>query len=126
MESPQAREALQRDEQLKDHLGIWALPAFVVERQGKAIVLRGMPTAAQMEEAVLRAGDGLVKPVDVRADGEALLGLLRERHLLSLVEVAAAFGLADEAAARALAQPLLDEGATRMLQAPKGSFLELA
>ena len=53
-EGPEARAALDRDLAFKDRLGIWSLPAFLVQCGDAAVLLRGVPRLEDMEAAIAR------------------------------------------------------------------------
>lgn len=60
-----AMEALEEDLRFKDSLGIWALPAFLVERNGRSLLIRGVVDVETLMQAVVsvaacRVGGNLV------------------------------------------------------------------
>ena len=60
-----AMEALEEDLRFKDSLGIWALPAFLVECNGRSLLIRGVVDVETLMQAVVsvaacRVGGNLV------------------------------------------------------------------
>ena len=60
-----AMEALEEDLRFKDSLGIWALPAFLVECNGRSLLIRGVVDVETLMQAVVsvaacRGGGNLV------------------------------------------------------------------
>ncbi|MDO4890438.1 MAG: hypothetical protein Q3963_03665 [Coriobacteriaceae bacterium] len=50
----EARDALAQDEQMRRHLGIWQLPAFLVSSDAQSILLLGVPATGVLERVVQR------------------------------------------------------------------------
>ena len=95
----------------------------MVSSDGKATLLSGVPTYQQLEQAIVQVSEGAIWPHEAIASPEALATLLVAHPLVSLVEVATAFGLENDREGTALAKPLLEVGRARLVDAPKGRFL---
>lgn len=121
--SSAAQDHLYRDLAFKDRLGIFGLPAFVISCGEKAALLSGVPSYQQLERAIVQVSEDTAQPHAPQATPEALRRLLAAHPLISLVEVAAAFGLPGLEAARSLTKPLLAAGEAHLIDAPKGQFL---
>ncbi|WP_147680431.1 DsbA family protein [Actinomyces ruminicola] len=123
-DGPAARAALRASLERRAALGIRGLLAFMISYGDVRMLLGGVCDYDALAAALERVSGGRLHPAAVSPTTTAVDQLLAAHPLLSDVEIGAALDLSGPDQARDLAAPLLDAGRARLLQAPRGWFIE--
>ena len=121
--SAEAQEALQADVQLMHSLGIHALPACLLEYDGKCLLGNPLYGFEYMSQAISQLTNDALLPTEPLCDTVSLRALLQRHPLISLIELSEGFNLDSANSALTLLQPLLNDGEVMIPAQYGGQFI---
>ena len=119
-----AQAALEDDLRLVRSMGIHSLPAYLLQYDGKAMLLRSFDYH-DFVSVISQLTDSARKPQSAAPTIETLREFLREHPLISSIELQEAFDFADTDALRELVQPLIERGEVNIEEAYHGWFVKV-
>lgn len=118
-----ARSALEKDLLETRRLGIYSLPAHLIQYGGKGYLLQSF-SYEDFVNVIRDLTDGTVMPQKVTPSAEAVRALLADHPLISPREIMAALELTGVDEVQALLKPLLLSGTVAVQEASSGWFVQ--
>lgn len=112
-----AQLALEQDFAYRQALGIRGLPAYLLEMDGKKILLNGVVDFDGFAQAICQLSDGKLTPQAPTLSEQTLANLLAHHPLISLIELQHAFQV-DENKVRSVLAPFITRGEVRWMPNP--------
>ena len=110
MESAEVKDKLAQDFQKMQTKGIRALPAYLVEYEGKSILLQGVIRTPEFSNAIAQLTNGQVVPQKVPRNDTHLIKLLEKHPLISPIELQSAYDFQTLDEVETFIEPLIREG----------------
>ncbi|QIW16516.1 hypothetical protein A4G20_09290 [Pasteurellaceae bacterium RH1A] len=105
-----AQAELEKDRVLRSRLQIRSLPAYLLEYQGKSLLLEGVATDKDLMAAIEQISDSKIQAKPPQSAVENLHVFLQKHPLVSLIELQYAFGLESQDDVRKWLEPWLERG----------------
>lgn len=118
-----AEQAFLKDKAFGRSLGIYTLPAYLLQFGDKTLLIRQLVGFETFAEVIAKLTDRRILPVAPKATTDALRQLLQKHPLISPIELREALGLKIEAELHPLLQPLLAEGTASIREVRHGHFI---
>lgn len=120
-----AEKNFQSDLQICRRLGIHSLPSYLIQFKAEGALIQNLAGYETFARVFDELSGGLIKPVPPPRTLEALRALLTRHPLISPIELREAFGFDDIEQVRQFVAPLVDSGAVKILEVPRGWFIKL-
>ena len=117
-----AETALDNDLTRMHALGIHTLPAYLLEYDGRQMLIRHLIGYDAFVEAICQLTDGRIHPQPVEQSLSAIRQLLNEHPLISPIELREAFDFTTTDDVRRFIQPLIDSGEVSIRDVRRGYF----
>ena len=114
---------LSADLRMMQEMGIHTLPSYLLEYQGRQMLIRRLIGYNAFVAAIARLTDGTVCPQAVSRDRDTLRQLLAKHPLISPIELREAFDFETDEEGRAFVQPLIDSGEIMTQNVKNGYFV---
>lgn len=118
-----AEDALCTDLQMLQTWDIHTLPSYLLEYQGRKMLIRQLLDYDSFVAAIDRLTDGVVRPQVVERSVDAVRRLLEKHPLVSPIELREAFDLNTTDEVRILIQPLMEAKEIQIKIVPHGYFI---
>ena len=118
-----AETALDSDLTRMHALGIHTLPAYLLEYDGRQMLIRHLIGYDAFVEAICQLTDGHIHPQPVEQSLTAIRQLLNEHPLISPIELREAFDFTTTDDVRHFIQPLIDCGEVTIRDVRRGYFI---
>lgn len=118
------QNALRHDAFLARNLHLHSLPAYMLHYGNRHIIIHDTANFDTFAAAILQLSCGAITPTPPEATTEALRQLIDRHPLISPIEVSRAFDLITADEAKEFIQPLIDSGEIRLVDVPRGKFIE--
>lgn len=119
-----ARKAFNGDRDLMVGLGVHGFPTFLVKYNGAQYMLRGYNSYETFVAVINSATQGAIKPIEVKANANALLSFMEQHPRMAAEEVRQAFDLASIGDVEKLIAPMVDTGALEVQKSGNGWFVK--
>ena len=118
-----AETALDSDLTRMHALGIHTLPAYLLEYDGRQMLIRHLIGYEAFVEAICQLTDGHIHPQPIEQSLTAIRQFLNEHPLISPIELREAFDFTTTDDVRRFIQPLIDNGEVSVRDVKRGYFI---
>ncbi len=119
-----AEKNLQSDLLTCKKLGIHSLPSYLIQYKSQGALVQNLIGYETFAQIFSDLSGGLIKPVPPQKNIATLQELLRKHPLISSIELREAFDFSDTAQIRNFIVPLLDSGEIKLINVPRGYFIQ--
>lgn len=118
-----AEKAFKKDKEFGRSLGIYSLPAYLLQFEDKVLMIQKLIGFEAFAEAIAKLTDHRIIPAAPEVSTEALHQLLQKHPLISPIEICAAFNLKTETELQRLLRPLLTAREADIREVKTGYFI---
>ena len=119
-----AEKNLQSDLQTCRRLGIHSLPSYLIQYKDKGALAQNLIDYKTFAKIFSDLSGGEIKPVPPQKNIETLQDILKIHPLISHIELREAFDFVDTAQIRNFIKPLIDSGEIKIINVPRGYFIQ--
>lgn len=119
-----AETALDGDLTRMHALGIHTLPAYLLQYDGKQMLIKSLIGYEAFVEAIQQISNGCIQPQPVEQSLQSVRQLLEQHSLISPIEVREALDFRTTDDVRQFIQPLIDSGELTIRDVKRGWFIE--
>lgn len=119
-----AEKNLQTDLQMCQKIGIHSLPSYLIQYKSQGALVQNLIGYETFAKIFSDLSDGEIKPVPPQKNIETLQDLLKKHPLISNIELREAFDFVDTAQIRNFIAPLIDSGEIKIIDVPRGYFIQ--
>ena len=119
-----AEKNLQSDLQTCRRLGIHSLPSYLIQYKSQGALAQNLIGYETFAKIFSDLSGEEIKPVPPQKNIETLQDILKIHPLISHIELREAFDFVDTAQIRNFIKPLIDSGEIKIINVPRGYFIQ--